>query len=254
MAASENKKIVDKATGAYEITWPAKPLGFSIVMDTTGNNAYVSSIQKPKNVEWGLKLAAQIIAVNGWDARNQKHAAILNKIKSTTAPIVLRFQPRSFANNDDQNDAIAVLEFSGAKQNQKRINGYFHLVTKKNANSADNKYIPKERINGKPVWKRKSTPEELADAENKASVEADPIYCWFWPAESETNKLGTDKAGVSLWMISRGSQINVGGAYACYETKSKDMLSQCYGAWKTYDAKKGDFVETEIKIEQSSVG
>merc|ERR1719244_2171324 len=100
-AANSVKKAKHFPDGTYEIEWAGKPLGFSIVMDTTGKNAYDSSIQKSLNVERGLKLAAQIVSVNGTKTEDQLHNEILNKIKNASTPIKLRFKPRSFANNPD---------------------------------------------------------------------------------------------------------------------------------------------------------
>jgi hypothetical protein len=91
-------------SSTYTIEWKAKPLGFSIVMDTTGKNAYVSSIQKEDNIKKGLKLAAQIVEINGQQAKNIKHQAILEMIKGATLPMNLKFQPRSFANETEKKE------------------------------------------------------------------------------------------------------------------------------------------------------
>merc|ERR1719244_2239399 len=100
-AANSVKKAKHFPDGTYEIEWAGKPLGFSIVMDTTGKNAYVSSIQKEMNVQRGLKLAAQIIKVGDKNAQGVKHNDILDMIRRAKAPISLTFQPRSFANNPE---------------------------------------------------------------------------------------------------------------------------------------------------------
>jgi len=216
MAEAEQKikDAVYHADGSYTIQWGKKPLGFSIVMDTTGNNAYVSSIQEKANVKKGLKLAAQIVDVNGTATVGKKHQEILSIIKSVTPPVKLRFQPRSFANansNDaDKREIPEFMEITGAEgDNEGRINGKYQLVTNKD----DKRY----QVMGKPVWKK-------VDEEG---LNGDLIYCWHYP---------TDKSNfpVNLWMISRNSEITKGeegkkvGAYACFkvtgENKKKEKL------------------------------
>merc|ERR1719273_1599648 len=103
---ADNKKP-ELPKGSYAITWESKPLGFSIVMDTTGRNAYVSSIQKQDNLEKGLKLAAQIIKINGENVKQMKHGDILDRIRNARIPMELTFQPRSFANEPQGNRSKA---------------------------------------------------------------------------------------------------------------------------------------------------
>lgn len=242
MAASANDVKAAKyfSDGTYEIEWPGKPLGFSIVMDTTGKNAYVSSIQKSLNVERGLKLAAQIVMVNGDKTEDKLHNEILNKIKNAKTPIKLRFKPRSFANNPDASKKDATppfLQFDGAKVNQKRINGHYQLVLK-----GTDKRVPEGLLNGKPVWKRATQKGEEDLGDNQ-------IYCYFWPKTK--NSLGHD-----LWMISRGEQFNTDGAYACYKVteETEKLPTDCMKDWQTYDPAKKDFVPSKIKMTQSEAG
>jgi len=209
--------------GVYSITWQKKPLGFSIVMDTTGKNAYVSSIQNNLNVSKGLKLAAQIIEINGKNQKDKKHADILTAIKGAKLPITLKFQPRSFANDPDDTGDLdeipKVLTFKGAPaSNAHRVNGYFELIH--------------EKINDKHVWQRKD------DEEN-------PILVWWWPKEKSnlTN---------SLWMIGRKSHVNKQGAYACVAS-CEDIPTNIHKTWKAYDQDIRDFVDAKIIIDQSSV-
>jgi len=210
MAEAEQKikDAVYHADGSYTIEWGKKPLGFSIVMDTTGNNAYVSSIQEKLNVKKGLKLAAQIVDVNGTGTVGKKHQEILSIIKSVTPPVVLRFQPRSFANansNDqDKREIPQFMEITGAEGNtQNRINGKYQLVTNKN----DKRY----QVMGKPVWEKV----------DKDGLEGDLIYCWFYPAKESPHP-------EDLWLITRNSQIEVAeakkpvGAYACFKVEGKN--------------------------------
>jgi len=209
--------------GVYTITWQKKPLGFSIVMDTTGKNAYVSSIQNNTNVSKGLKLAAQIIEINGTNQKDKKHADILTAIKGAQLPITLKFQPRSFANDPDDTGDLdeipKVLTFKGAPaSNAHRVNGYFELIHQK--------------INDKHVWQRKDDEE-------------DPILVWWWPKEKS-------KLTNSLWMIGRKSYINKQGAYACVDS-CEDIPTNIHKTWKAYDQEKGKFVDADIIIAQSSV-
>jgi len=209
--------------GVYTITWQKKPLGFSIVMDTTGKNAYVSSIQNNLNVSKGLKLAAQIIEINGANQKDKKHADILTAIKGAKLPITLKFQPRSFANDPDDNGDLdeipKVLTFKGAPaSNAHRVNGYFELITQK--------------INDKHVWQRKDDEE-------------DPILVWWWPkAKSNLEK--------DLWMIGRKSYINKQGAYACVDS-TEDIPTNIMKTWKAFDQGAQKFVDAKIIIAQSSV-
>jgi len=250
--AEAEQKIVDAVyhpDGSYTIEWAKKPLGFSIVMDTTGNNAYVSSIQEKANVKKGLKLAAQIVEVNGKATVGKKHQEILQVIKSVTPPVKLRFQPRSFANaNSDDKDKREIpqfMEITGAEgESQNRINGKYQLVTNKN----DKRY----QVMGKPVWE-KVDKEGLGD---------DLIYCWYFPK---------DKSGlpVTMWMISRDSQINIAekgepvGAYGCFkvtgENKKGEKIEEVIQFptdtselnWHLYE--NGEFKEKAITIKTPKV-
>jgi len=209
--AEAEQKIVDAVyhqDGSYTIEWAKKPLGFSIVMDTTGNNAYVSSIQEKANVKKGLKLAAQIVEVNGKATVGKKHQEILQVIKSVTPPVKLRFQPRSFANaNSDDKDKREIpqfMEITGAEgASQNRINGKYALVTDKNHK--------RYQVSGKPVWEKV----------DKEGLENDLIYCWYFPK---------DKSGlpVTMWMISRESQIDkdVVGAYGCFKVEGENKKGE----------------------------
>jgi len=213
--------------GAYSLTWEQKPLGFSIVMDTTGKNAYVSSIQKESNKQNGLKLAAQIIEINGYVVKNLDHKVILGKIKSATLPITLVFQPRSFA-NDPQNNVLKSIEFVGATVNKNRINGFFELVT------GDD-----EMYNGRHQWQRNDDEE-------------DPIVLWFWPS-LQTDPKSTNNTGNDLWMIGRRSFRNTQHAYACCNN-SEEQPTDINSTWKCYDPVKQKYIECKIKIQQKSAG
>lgn len=201
----------------YEIEWANKPLGFSIVMDTTGNNAYVSSIQKEENKRKGLKLAAQIIKINGKDVKGMEHKQILQHIKQAPLPIKLVFQPRSFANDPQQDQIPTPIHFKGAKVNQNRINGCFELI--------------KEKFNGKHQWQRKDE-------------ETDPIILWHWPSNQADNATGKN-----LWMIGRKSNRNKEGAYACCDS-NLELPTDIEKEWQCYDPSAGDFVKSVIQIAQ----
>jgi len=215
MAEAEQKikDAVYHADGSYTIQWGKKPLGFSIVMDTTGNNAYVSSIQEKANVKKGLKLAAQIVDVNGTPTVGKKHQEILSVIKGVQPPVILKFQPRSFANansNDqDKREIPQFMEITGAEgPSQNRINGKYSLVTDKSN--------PRYQVLGKPVWEKV----------DKEGLEGNHIYCWYYPADKS-------KLPVTMWMITRDTEIkkaldneeNV-GAYACFQLKGTNKKGE----------------------------
>lgn len=213
----------------YSITWDTKPLGFSIVMDTTGRNAYVSSIQKQENLQKGLKLAAQIIKINGANVKQKKHGDILEKIKKAELPMTLTFQPRSFANansgdsttNEEQSsDNPIALLFGGAPASARnRVDGMFLLVKNK-------------EVNGRPMWQRKDD-------------ESDPIVLWYWPLEG--GEQGPSNMAENLWMISRASQLHTQNAYACCPSDVENPLRiSC--AWKVWNKEAGNFVGCKLSI------
>jgi hypothetical protein len=238
--------------GCYDLVWEKKPLGFSIVMDTTGANAYVSSIQKETNVKKGLKLAAQIVAVNGQNCREQKHSHILGLIKNASCPITLKFQPRSFANGPNSSGsnkekaadaAPPFLKFGGA--DSERVNGDFELKKKE------------DWINGRPVWIRKDR-----------LPEGDPVICWFWKKGSNYKVNGNaipEEFKEGLWTLSRESHVGNGSTYACVDKDvkypsliSSDEKSKNFGVWKVWSKTggkeaKGGFVDTHIKISQTAL-
>jgi len=214
----------------YSITWETKPLGFSIVMDTTGRNAYVSSIQKQDNLKKGLKLAAQIIKINGDNVKQKKHGEILDAIKKARLPMTLTFQPRSFANassqgNDDSpsasaNDTPIALLFGGAPDSARnRVDGMFLLIKNKT-------------VNGKACWQRKDD-------------ESDPIILWYWPLTG--GEAGDSGMQENLWMISRASQLQTQNAYACCPTDvDNPLLINC--PWKVWNKTKNSFESCDLTI------
>jgi hypothetical protein len=76
----------------YEITFTERPLGFSVIMDTRGNNAIVSSIQTDQNDELGLKIASRMYEVNGKRVDGLKHKQILSIIASCECPFFIVFK------------------------------------------------------------------------------------------------------------------------------------------------------------------
>jgi len=221
--------VTTEESQQYTITWNSKPLGFSIVMDTTGRNAYVSSIQKQDNLQKGLKLAAQIIKINGNDAKQKKHGAILDLIKKATLPMTLTFQPRSFATGAGENSTTATssgpplgLLFGGApKSAAARVDGLFKLC--------------KDKLNGRHIWQRQDDEE-------------DPIILWYWPLEG--GESGPSGMAENLWMISRKSQLQTQNAYACVPEDIENPLN-IREAWKVWDKKKNDFVACKLSIADS---
>jgi len=217
-----------KAGNNYELTWDSKPLGFSIVMDTSGKNAYVSSIQAPENIEKGLRLAAQIISIQGPKTKKEevsgwKHEKILQLIKSTAAPLTLGFKQRTFANDKEKDPTPEVLKFEGAPaERANRVDGYFEL--------SDTKH------NGRCTWIRKDD-------------ETDRIVVWYWPKDMAQKKIGGDRK-TGLWMISRESQKDSDKAYACVESDAR-FPTEIGKNWQVWGTK--GFVESEINITQAEL-
>lgn len=220
--------VSEEASQQYTITWDTKPLGFSIVMDTTGRNAYVSSIQKQDNLQKGLKLAAQIIKINGNDAKQKKHGAILDLIKKARLPMTLTFQPRSFATgagesttNTSSGPPMALL-FGGAPESARnRVDGLFKLC--------------KDEINGRPIWQRDDQ-------------EDDSIILWYWPLEGGDN--GPSGMQENLWMISRKSQLQTQNAYACVPEELENPL-MITKPWKVWNKTSASFVPCKLSIADS---
>jgi len=228
--------------GSYQITWKAKPLGFSIVMDTTGKNAYVSSIQKQENMANGLKLAAQIIFINDTDVRGMKHQKILQTIKGAGCPMTLAFQPRSFAHDvqeddkdekkkeDAESEGVPTLLFGGAiGATSKRVNGVYKPLGKQE--------------NGREMWVHQE-----ADS-SKDNLEENPIYLWWFPKSAKKNTMKT-----SVWMISRKECLNTDQAYACCKVpegdKYKDLKTpeKLNLPWQVYHKESAAYVKTELSI------
>jgi len=207
----------------YEITWKAKPLGFSIVMDTTGRNAYVSSIQKQENLSKGLKLAAQIIRINGQDAKQKKHGQILELIKTATLPMTLTFQPRSFATGAGEGDEavkipVTLLLGNAPESARNRVDGLFKLC--------------KAELNGRHMWQRDDQEE-------------DAIILWYWPKEGGDD--GPSGMQDDLWMISRKSQLQSQNAYACCPSTKTNPLDIKH-KWKVWDKTISNFVECSLSV------
>lgn len=219
------------SSSEYAITWVSKPLGFSIVMDTTGRNAYVSSIQKEENIVKGLKLAAQIVKIGATNVKQMQHSKILDFIRKEPLPMTLTFQPRSFAKetedgqkreikDDDELPEAFIIQGAPASLEQ-RVNGMFEKV---------NDDALREH-NGRGVWQRRDG-------------ESDPILLWYWP--KSVSNLNAD-----LWMISRRSQLDKQGAYACLESNDVNPLNLHKYVWKVFDKNTGEFGETKIQIANS---
>jgi len=76
----------------YEITFTERPLGFSVIMDTRGKNAIVSSVQNESNEKMGLKVASRIYNVNGKCVEGMKYKDILKLISNQQLPFFVVFR------------------------------------------------------------------------------------------------------------------------------------------------------------------
>jgi len=210
----------------YEVTWNSKPLGFSIIMDTEGKNAYVSSIQNEKNKEKGVKLASQIIMVNKDNVEGMRHQDILQKIIKASSPIKLRFRSMT----DKKEDATPTsFKFSNAPDEiAHRVNGHFTLANVK--------------INDRCVWEQEQT-----DSDGNTVT----VYIWYWP--SNKHKLvGTDN---NLWVISRKEHVEKKLLYAAAEDDDKQSL--IYPTMVTKDWRifaNGTFSDCKLHVDQQEAG
>lgn len=75
----------------YVITFPNKPLDFTVIPDREDNNARVSKIDKVA-VASGVRIGSHIIAVNDEDVFGLKHNQIMTIINNVGFPIKFRFR------------------------------------------------------------------------------------------------------------------------------------------------------------------
>jgi len=76
----------------YNITFHAKPLGFTVVQDKEENNAKVSKVNSKANAREGLKVGSYITAVNDRRVYGLKHGEIINFINRARFPLQLTFR------------------------------------------------------------------------------------------------------------------------------------------------------------------
>jgi len=76
----------------YSITFRSKPLGFTVVKDSVGNNAKVSKIHTRKALEAGVKIGSYIIEVNEHNVFGKSHRKIISIIGKSLFPLHFRFR------------------------------------------------------------------------------------------------------------------------------------------------------------------
>jgi len=81
-----------KEEGLYEITFNQRPLGFSVIMDTRGKNAIVSSVQDDTNQKLGMKVASRVYEINGKRVDDLKHKDILKLMAQQPTPFYVVFK------------------------------------------------------------------------------------------------------------------------------------------------------------------
>jgi len=81
-----------KEEGLYEITFNQRPLGFSVIMDTRGKNAIVSSVQDETNGKLGMKIASRVYEINGKRVDDMKHKEILKLMAQQPTPFYVVFK------------------------------------------------------------------------------------------------------------------------------------------------------------------
>jgi len=88
----EAYSVFYKDEGFYEITFNQRPLGFSVIMDTRGKNAIVSSVQDESNEKLGMKVASRVYEINGKRVDDLKHKEILKILASQATPFYVVFK------------------------------------------------------------------------------------------------------------------------------------------------------------------
>lgn len=88
----ESGSEIEPGKSCYVLNWNKRPLGWSIVGDADKKNAYVHSIGKRINVERGLRVRDQIIAVNTQNMVDKPHEFILRTICEETFPLHIVFR------------------------------------------------------------------------------------------------------------------------------------------------------------------
>lgn len=77
-----------------EIHLPSKPLGFSVVTDSAGNNCVVSSIQHESLEQQGLEPFSRIVKVADKYVEGKKHQDVIDVILDNPPPVVITFRKR----------------------------------------------------------------------------------------------------------------------------------------------------------------
>jgi hypothetical protein len=76
----------------YCVTFPAKPLGFTVIPDREDRNAKVSKINTKEAADRGVKISSHIVEVNGQRVLGLKHQEIIDVINNDVFPIKLKFR------------------------------------------------------------------------------------------------------------------------------------------------------------------
>jgi len=76
----------------YTITFPVKPLGFTVIQDSDEKNAKVNKINTKEAIDLGVKLASHIVEVNDQYVFGLKHQEVVDIINKDEFPIKLTFR------------------------------------------------------------------------------------------------------------------------------------------------------------------
>merc|ERR1719204_667006 len=76
----------------YEITFEAKPFGFSIIEDEYGENAFIDGIQKDWLEEQGLRMNSQVMEIDGVDVVSMQYGDIIDTMRAAQLPCIIRFR------------------------------------------------------------------------------------------------------------------------------------------------------------------
>merc|ERR1719447_445720 len=77
-------------TREYSLNFKKRPLGFCVVPDHCGKDAYVSYIED--RTLFSIKTNSQIVKVAGQSCIGYEHEIILNRIQNANLPLIIAFQ------------------------------------------------------------------------------------------------------------------------------------------------------------------
>lgn len=214
----------------YEKTWETKPLGFSIIMDTRGKNAYVSSVQNKALNKGKVTLASQIIEVAGQNVEDKDHSDILNLIISSGTPLTLKFRKSSKESGDS---APPCISFQNAPEKvAHRVNGEWSLEEN-------------NKINFRNVWRRNTDGDVLCNL-------------WYWPKSQMSAEVAAKiGGGAGAWLITRAPDLGNKNPETIYGAGIDDPEGTCKypsmitGTWRVFAGT--NFIDCKLEVNQNEL-